>query len=30
VYDGNGLPIFIAGQQHAPPETLAILCSALQ
>jgi len=30
VFDGNGPPIFIAGQQHPPPETLAILCEALQ
>ena len=29
-YDGNGLPIFVAGQQHAPAETVAILCTALQ
>jgi len=30
VYDGSGLPIFIAGQQHAPAETVAILCNALK
>lgn len=30
VYDGAGLPVFIAGQQHAPPETMAILCAALR
>lgn len=30
VYDGNGVPVFVAGQQHAPPETLAALCAALQ
>ena len=30
VYDGNGIPIFLAGQHHAPEETLAILCAALQ
>lgn len=30
VYDGNGTPTFVAGQHHAPEETLAILCAALQ
>lgn len=30
VYDGSGLPVFVAGQQHAPAETLALLCAALR
>ncbi|MEP6702096.1 MAG: hypothetical protein ABJB04_03835 [Betaproteobacteria bacterium] len=29
-YDGKGTPAFETGQQHAPPETVAILCAALQ
>ena len=30
VFDGNGPPVFIAGQQPPPPQTVAILCQALQ
>lgn len=30
VFDGNGPPVFIAGQQPPPPQTLAILCNALR
>jgi hypothetical protein len=30
VFDGDGSPVFIAGQQHPPSEERAILCSALR
>jgi len=30
VFDGNGPPVFIAGQQPPPWETVAILCEALR
>lgn len=30
VFDGVGPPVFVAGQQHPPWETVAILCDALE
>ena len=30
VFDGNGPPVFIAGQHHPPDESISILCDALQ
>ena len=30
IFEGNGPPVFVAGQQHAPPETVALLCAALE
>ena len=30
VFDGNGPPVFIAGQHHPPDESISILCDALR